>query len=83
MSQLVVVDVEKIPDIFRQSFELVLSEITAKRLDVMTKSELADYLRCDVQKINRYMKKGLPFVMFGETPRFYRDDIDNWLKQGL
>lgn len=83
MSELVVIDAEKIPDIFRQSFELVLSELSVKRLDVMTKSELADYLRCDVQKISRYMKKGLPFVMFGDTPRFYRDDIDKWLKTGL
>jgi excisionase family DNA binding protein len=49
-------------------------------LEVMTKAELADYLRCSVSKVNSYMGKGLPFFMFGEHPRYRKSDIDRWLK---
>jgi excisionase family DNA binding protein len=48
--------------------------------ELMTKHELAEYLRCDVSKVNRYMKEGLPFEMFGSHPRFRKSDIDAWLK---
>ena len=48
-------------------------------LEIMTKAELADYLRCDISKINRYMKKGMPHLPFGSTPRFRKTDIDRWL----
>lgn len=48
--------------------------------ELMTKGELAEYLRCDVSKINRYMKLGLPFESFGGHPRYRKSDIDRWLK---
>ena len=48
--------------------------------ELMTKAELAEYLRCDVSKINRYMDNGLPVEQFGSTPRFRKVDIDRWLK---
>lgn len=50
--------------------------------ELMTKAELADYLRCDVSKINRLMKDGLPWEPFGSTPRFRKADIDHWLRNG-
>lgn len=53
---------------------------TFRALEIMTKDELAIYLRCDVSKINRYMKQGLPFEQFGKHPRFYKVDIDTWLR---
>lgn len=85
MSEIIVIDAEKLPDIFRQSMKFVIGELLEQKpiSEIMTKSELAEYLRCDVSKINRFMKKGLPFVMFGDTPRFYRTDIDKWLKRDL
>ncbi len=52
----------------------------AQTPEIMTKAELAGYLRCDVSKIDRYMKKGLPFVSFGSHPRFHKIDIDRWLR---
>jgi excisionase family DNA binding protein len=50
--------------------------------EVMTRAELADYLRCDVSKINRYMARKvdpLPFIQFGGRPRFRRSAVDKWL----
>jgi excisionase family DNA binding protein len=83
MSEILVIDKEQLPEIFRQVAVLVASEIRELPPivhEIMTKKELADYLRCDVSKINRLMKDGLPFVKFGDAPRFYKSDIDNWLK---
>jgi excisionase family DNA binding protein len=51
--------------------------------EIMTKSEVADYLRCDISKINRLMRKGLPSTPFGSVPRFYKSDIDHWLHEGV
>jgi excisionase family DNA binding protein len=48
--------------------------------EIMTKAELAEYLRCDVSKVNRFMSKGMPFTRFGTNPRFYKSEIDTWLK---
>lgn len=61
---------------------IALDEIhTAQIPELMTKQDLSVYLRCNVSKINRLMKTGLPFVMFGDTPRFRKGDIDGWLKK--
>lgn len=84
MSEILVIEKEQLPEIFRQVAVLVASEIREhppQVLEIMTKKELAEYLRCDVSKINRLMKEGLPFVRFGDTPRFYKSDIDTWLKR--
>jgi len=48
--------------------------------ELMTKAELADYLRCSVSKVNAYMGKGLPSEQFGEHPRFRKSDVDRWLR---
>lgn len=53
---------------------------SARTPELMTRAELAEYLRCDVSKINRYMKDGLPVEYFGSTPRYRKADIDRWLK---
>lgn len=61
----------------------VRDEVSRPTPEIMTKAELADYLRCDVSKINRYMKdegNPLPVEYFGSTPRFRKVDIDNWLR---
>lgn len=52
-------------------------------LEIMTKTELADYLRCSVSKVNSYMGKGLPFFMFGEHPRYRKSEIDRWLSVNI
>ncbi len=49
--------------------------------EIMTKAELADYLRCDVSKINRLMGS-MPHLSFGSTPRFRKSAIDEWLTNG-
>jgi excisionase family DNA binding protein len=50
---------------------------------VMTKKELAEYLRVSVPTIDRKMKEGLPHsYQIGESsPRFYRSKIDAWLNE--
>lgn len=61
----------------------VRNEVSRPTPEIMTKAELADYLRCDVSKINRYMKdedSPLPVEYFGSTPRFRKVDIDSWLR---
>jgi excisionase family DNA binding protein len=51
--------------------------------EVMTKKELAEYLRVSVPTIDRKMKEGLPHsYQIGESsPRFYRSKIDAWLNE--
>ncbi len=88
MSEIIVLTREQLQEIIREAVLLVsqdllklIRENAAK--EVMTKNELADCLRCDISKINRLMKEDLPFVKFGEHPRFYRAQIDDWLKNGI
>lgn len=51
--------------------------------ELMTKAECAEYLRCDISKINRLMvrdERPLPVLQFGGTPRFRKSEIDHWLQ---
>lgn len=72
--------------IIRRTADAVASDLradleTRRTPELMTKAELAEYLRCDVSKINRYMSAGLPFEQFGSTPRFRKVSIDTWLQR--
>lgn len=82
--QIISLSKEDLEDIIRRT-----AAVTAENLrdglikptpELMTKAELADYLRCDISKVNRFMKKGLPFIVFGTTPRFRKSAIDEWLE---
>jgi excisionase family DNA binding protein len=54
----------------------------AQPKEVMTKKEVADYLRVSVPTIDRKMKQGLPHFFVGDaSPRFYRSRIDEWMVQ--
>ncbi len=63
--------------------EQAIEETSARTPELMTKGELAEYLRCDVSKINRKMKEGLPYIVFGNHPRYRKSDIDYWLEQSV
>lgn len=47
---------------------------------LMDKAQLAVYLGCHLSTINRQMKRGMPFEMLGDQPRYRKADIDLWLK---
>jgi excisionase family DNA binding protein len=85
MSEIVVLDKSQLEEMLQRAgrfaASIVLEKAEKVSSELMTKQELAVYLRCDISKINRLMKKDLPFFMFGETPRFRKSDIDNWLKK--
>lgn len=80
MSEIVVLSQNELADIIRRTAVAVTKElrqdIETKTPEIMTKAELADYLRCDVSKINRMMKQGLPYFTFGSAPRFRKSAID-------
>jgi excisionase family DNA binding protein len=43
--------------------------------------EVAEYLRCSPSKIYHMMPKGeIPYHLMGQTPRFIRSEIDEWVK---
>ena len=51
--------------------------------DVMTVSEVAEYLRVNPQTVYRKAKAGeLPAVRIGRAIRFRRLELESWLKQG-
>lgn len=75
---------EEISEIIEKTVKRAIAELhedTKTVPELMTKSELAEYLRCDVSKINRYMGHGLPIEQFGKSPLFRKSDIDLWLKR--
>ena len=50
--------------------------------DVMTVSEVAEYLRVNPQTVYRKAKTGeMPVVRIGRAIRFKRADLENWLTQ--
>ena len=49
--------------------------------DVMTVSEVAEYLRVNPQTVYRKAKVGeLPAVRIGRAIRFRRSELEDWLK---
>lgn len=84
--QVITLTTDELTNIIRRTASAVADslrdDIESRRTpELMTKTELAEYLRCDVSKINRYMSKGMPFEYFGEHPRYRKSDIDGWLKR--
>lgn len=72
---------DELQEMFRQAF------IFAKHQNegvLMTKAELAKYLKWSPSKIERKMAEGLPYIGGkGEHPRFRRSDVDAWLSSNL
>lgn len=86
-TEIIVLSKGELADIIRRTATAVVDDLrddiaTFKTPELMTKAELADYLRCDVSKINRMMKTGLPHEPFGSAPRFRKSSIDRWLQRG-
>lgn len=81
---IVVLEQSQIEEIARQAAVFAVSQLDRQEVkptpEIMTKAELAEYLRCDISKINRFMKSGLPHFYFGDTPRFRKSAIDSWLE---
>ena len=52
--------------------------------DVMTVSEVADYLRLNPQTVYRKAKAGeLPALRIGRAIRFRRDELEQWLRASM
>ncbi len=52
--------------------------------DVMTVSEVAEYLRVNPQTVYRKAKAGaLPAVRIGRAIRFRRSELEEWLRSSL
>jgi excisionase family DNA binding protein len=47
---------------------------------MMTLREVARYLHFSQMSVRRYIKKGLPAYRVGNSWRFLRSEIDEWLK---
>jgi excisionase family DNA binding protein len=49
--------------------------------EILKVPDLAEYLRCSKITVYRHAEKGdLPGYHFGGQWRFYRDEIDRWLR---
>ncbi len=52
--------------------------------DVMTVSEVADYLRLNPQTVYRKAKAGeLPALRIGRAIRFHRAELEQWLRSSM
>jgi excisionase family DNA binding protein len=49
--------------------------------EILTKEELASYLKVTERTIDRLRKKGMPFFKVGDTVRFKKDAVLNWLEE--
>jgi len=48
---------------------------------MLTRQELADYLKVHVRTIDNKVKDGMPSVKFGKSVRFELDDVLKWIKE--
>lgn len=84
--EVVVLSKTELAELLRQNAVAVVAElrnqIEAKPTpELMTKSELAIYLKCSIPKIDYLMKKDLPFERCGDQPRYRKTKIDEWLSK--
>ena len=50
-------------------------------MELLTKEELAQYLKVSVEKVNSLLyKKKIPKIRIGKEYRFSKADIDSWLE---
>jgi excisionase family DNA binding protein len=49
--------------------------------EILTKEELASYLKVTERTIDRLRKKGMPFFKVGDTVRFKKDAVLKWLEE--
>src|SRR3989338_3711257 len=65
---------------------LLVSDVSGRREmlnDVMTVSEVAEYLRVNPQTVYRKAKAGeMPVVRIGRAIRFRRAELEDWLRDG-
>lgn len=48
---------------------------------MFTKQELAEYLKVTIPTIDRYMKKGMPYIKLPTgTVRFDISEVEKWIK---
>lgn len=84
MDSIVVLTHDQLTEVARLAASHAVTDLwqafTAPTPEIMTKAEVAKYLRCDVSKINRFMRTGMPHFTFGSTPRFRKAEIDRWLE---
>ena len=77
MTELIITTESQLSEIVRRHVGHAITDLIAKPMpEILTKSELAEYLRCDVSKINRLRP---PSIKFGSHPRYRKSDIDRWL----
>lgn len=51
-------------------------------MDLLTKTEVARLLRCDVKTIKYYVStRQIPFVMIGKESMFRLESIQKWIEQ--
>lgn len=48
---------------------------------MLTRQELADYLKVHVRTVDNKVKDGMPAVKFGKSVRFDLDDVLKWIKE--
>jgi excisionase family DNA binding protein len=76
-------------ELLEQKLENIVRSVIREELDsrekpneIMTRSQLSDYVGWSLSTIRRKMKAGLPhFGGEGEHPRFRKSEIDKWLTQ--
>jgi excisionase family DNA binding protein len=49
--------------------------------DWMSVEQLAEYLGCSKPTIYNWLKEGLPCVKKDGRPRFYRKDVNEWMRE--
>lgn len=85
MTEIAVLTKPELEEMLRQAATFAVSNLRddlerSRTPELMDKKQLAQYLNCGQSKIYYYMKRDLPYEMFGDHPRFRKSSIDSWLQ---
>ena len=47
---------------------------------MITKKDVAEFLSVSIPTVDRYMKKGLPYIKIGKTVRFEIQNVIDWAR---
>lgn len=75
--------ISAIREAVRAEVEIAVSKLTTNEdVQLMTVSNVAEFMQVSVSTVRQFMSQGLPYFQEGQVIRILKSDIMAWLRKG-